>query len=278
MSERRQRGLLARARERYELGGLPALSGTLVQRLGFRHLVIFERSLRPAGTGASPAIEGSAVEGLRVAPLGTEHAEQYAALRPFDGARQLRERLAAGSLAIGAWLGADLVSVAWWHPGEAWIPEIGLHIVLPSHFIYAYDSYTRRDLRGRGITPARALRTFAMLADLGFTRGLCYVLAHNRPSMRAVRKIGWQPTAEIRALALPHTVLMSYSRAGRAPRLCVRRRDSGPWPGPPPVRPPGASSEAWSGPPGSEACQLRLRAHPFASPPPVGPDRSAPSP
>lgn len=261
MVERRQRGLLARARERYELGGLPALAGTLVERLGFRRLVIFERSLRPTSASASPKIEG-----LRVAPLGTEHAEQYAALRPFGGAKQLRERLAAGSLAIGAWLGAELVSVAWWHPGEAWIPEIGLHIVLPSHFIYAYDSYTRRDLRGRGITPARALRTFAMLADLGFTRGLCYVLAHNRPSMRAVQNIGWQPAAEIRAIALPRTVLLSYSGADRGRRRCVRRRDSGPWPGAPPP-----------GPPGGEACRLRLREHPFA-PPPLGPDRSAPSP
>jgi len=227
-----------RLRSRWEIGGAAAVAEAAAARLGMTSIVLFDRPLARDDRRRGPATsEVGSEHTLRdgdvvFAPLGSDDAASYAELRPFQGANELARRLAAGSIGIGAWRGGELVGAAWWHPGEAWIPELGIRIPLPPGWVYAYDAYTRRDQRGRGIARGRALASFALLARAGYRHGLCYVLAHNRSSLRVVTSVGWRVLARARAAILGERTVVLWTAPKQPPRLERYRRVGGRWPRP----------------------------------------------
>ena len=174
------------------------MRGVLLAALGrtfYRHVVLFERDLRPSDPRADCDLP------ITVAPLELRDLQAYSTLRPGKAADAAR-RIERGSVCYAAWYGDRIASVAWWHPGEAWIEDIDRSFALHSDEIYTYDAYTAPDLRGRGVAPTRAAFTYGALRDRGFSRLVAFVRPENRPGLRSATKSGWRRLGRAGYLAI----------------------------------------------------------------------------
>jgi hypothetical protein len=97
-----------------------------------------------------------------------------------------------GSQCHAAWHAGEIVSATWWHPGEAWIEDLGRRFRLRAGEVYLYDAWTIPRLRGRNITPVRSGQTLRALGEQGFVRAIAFVLPENQPIHKAVKKVGWR--------------------------------------------------------------------------------------
>src|SRR5919197_1596132 len=94
--------------------------GLLLGSLGrtmYRHVVLSEADFRedtPARRCAPP---------IEVRRLRREEVAAYARSRP-KSPEELIQRMERGSECYAAWHAGEIVSAAWWHPGEAWMEEL----------------------------------------------------------------------------------------------------------------------------------------------------------
>ena len=176
---------MSRLRRAWRRGGVRGVSLAALGRTFYRHVVLIQRDLRPGDPRADCDLP------IRVAPLEFRDLQAYSTLRPGKAADAAR-RIERGSVCYAAWHGDRIASVAWWHPGEAWIEDIDRSFALHSDEVYAYDAYTAPDLRGQGVAPARAAVTHAALRNRGFSRVVAFVVPENGPGLRSVTKSGWR--------------------------------------------------------------------------------------
>lgn len=129
---------------------------------------------------------------LEVTRLTPEDVEAYCRYRPETSPQDVARRLERGSFCYATWDDGRITSVAWYHPGEAWIEDIDRRFDLPADAVYVFDGHTAPELRGRSLSAARAAVTWAQLRENGFRRGFAFVPAGNRSGDRARRKAGWR--------------------------------------------------------------------------------------
>ncbi len=182
---------------------------------GIRTLVLLERDL--AAAPCVPAIDA----GLACRLLSEADVGAVVALRPSLDADAVRPRLDAGDYGIGVWHGDRLISAAWFSTAEAWIPELGRRLRLGPGQVYGYDSFTAPDWRGRGVYGYRSSVAAQVLTVAGLRHSLGFVIAHNRPSLRAAAKAGFRPFG-----------MIGYVRIGRWRRDFVRIDGHRRWVGP----------------------------------------------
>jgi hypothetical protein len=151
----------------------------------YGHVVLIERDLRQdvPQIRSDPSIE--------VRRLRREDLPAYARSRPKPP-EELTRRMERGSGCHAAWHAGEIVSVTWWHPGEAWIEDLDRRFPLHADEVYFYDAWTVPPLRGRNITPARSALTLRDLREQRFVRGIGFVLPENRPVHSAMEKTGWR--------------------------------------------------------------------------------------
>ena len=100
---------------------------------------------------------------------------------------------------------------SWVTTGAAWTRELGRYIVPPRGDAYVYESFTRDEVRGRGIYPLALRNIAARLGVEGVTRLWVAVEKDNVPSLRSVRKGGFEPAFE-----LPYRRRLGTVRIGSA--------------------------------------------------------------
>jgi hypothetical protein len=178
--------LLRRLAGAWRRGGARGVLLATLGRTVYRHVVLIERDLREDMPllRSDPPIE---VRRLRPADVSA-----YARSNPKSPEELLR-RMERGSRCHAAWHAGEIVSAAWWHPGEAWIEDLDRRFLLRAEEVYLYDAWTVPRLRGRNITPARSVLTLRHLHEQGFLRAVAFVLPENRPIHRAaLEKVGWR--------------------------------------------------------------------------------------
>ena len=80
----------------------------------------------------------------------------------------------------------------------AWTRELRAFLCVNEGDAYVYESFTRADARGRGVYPFALDEICRVLDGEGTGRLWVGVEAHNEPSLRAVRKAGFEPAFDIR--------------------------------------------------------------------------------
>lgn len=125
-------------------------------------------------------------------------ADLYAREIGTDSAATFRRRLTATTECFLVHGGNELLHASWVTAGAAWTREIDAYIVPPEGDAYVYESFTRPQARGRGVYPF-ALRGICEWArDRALARVWVAVEAGNAPSLKAIRKAGFEPAYDMR--------------------------------------------------------------------------------
>lgn len=124
-------------------------------------------------------------------------ARAYARDVGTDSAITFRARLAVGALCFLVVKGDLIVHATWGTFASAWTRELQRYFCPPHGDLYVYESYTRPEVRGRGVYTF-ALRRIAGWAAEGGTKRLWVAVEHDNPaSLRAVAKAGFTPAFEV---------------------------------------------------------------------------------
>jgi GNAT superfamily N-acetyltransferase len=116
-----------------------------------------------------------------------------------DSAVTFRRRLSTpGGSCWLALAGDAIVHASWVETEAAWVGEVSRYFVVPAGDGYIYESFTRPEMRGRGVYPAVLTAIAAALRPRGLNRLWIAAEQDNRPSLRAMEKAGFVPVSEIR--------------------------------------------------------------------------------
>jgi hypothetical protein len=223
-----QPALLRRIADTWRRGGVRGLLLAALRRTVYGHVVLIERDLRadvPLLRSEPPIDE--------VRRLRPEEVPAYARSRPKP-AEELVRRMERGSGCHAAWHAGEIVSATWWHPGEAWIEDLGRRFLLRASEVYLYDAWTLPELRGRNITPVRSAHTLRALREQGFVRAIAFLLPENGPVQKAVKKVGWRRFGMAGFVRIG-PVRIEFVRALGRIQWRVRARRNGAAPGEPPI-------------------------------------------
>lgn len=115
-----------------------------------------------------------------------------------DSTSSFRRRLSSRATTCYLVLDGDsIVHATWCTTGAAWTREIGRYFCPPRGDAYVYESFTRPEVRGRGVYPFALGSIAADLDRAGVSRVWVAVEADNQASLRAVAKGGFSPVDEI---------------------------------------------------------------------------------
>ena len=115
-----------------------------------------------------------------------------------DSAATFRRRLTDTTECFLVHGGDVLLHASWVTTGAAWTREIDAYIVPPEGDAYVYESFTRPQARGRGVYPFALGGICAWARDRGLERVWVAVESGNAPSLKAIRKAGFEPAYEMR--------------------------------------------------------------------------------
>jgi GNAT superfamily N-acetyltransferase len=149
-------------------------------------LIVYARQ-----TGGVPlAVPNSALVFREAAP---SDGERYARDIGTDSAWSFRARLSARTRCFLVTQDALIVHASWMTTGAAWTRELRRYFRPPAGDAYVYESFTRPEVRGRGVYPLALTRIAAWLSGHGATRVWVAVEARNPASVKAVVKAGFAP-------------------------------------------------------------------------------------
>jgi ribosomal protein S18 acetylase RimI-like enzyme len=128
----------------------------------------------------------------------TTDAAAYARDVGTDATSSFRARLSSPAMSCYLVLdGNSIVHATWCTTGAAWTREIRRYFCPPPGDAYVYESFTRPEVRGRGVYPFALSSIAADLERAGVPRVWVAVEADNHASLRAVGKGGFSPVDEI---------------------------------------------------------------------------------
>ncbi|MHB8135337.1 MAG: GNAT family N-acetyltransferase [Anaerolineaceae bacterium] len=171
---------------------LPVISLEIV-RLPFRHIkfFVFERLL------SEPLPDYSSKISLQIRPFEQSDLEFVRKIDRPSEARQCKRHLESGHKGLIAFHQGQPIGYAWGCADV--IPEIEkVPIQLEPGDVLCTDVFTNPSFRGQGVQTAMSLARFRMFHDLGFSRAICYIEIHNRPSLTVwQKKLGGLKTGSI---------------------------------------------------------------------------------
>lgn len=178
--------------------------------------------VRPA-TAPTPELRHDA--GLVFRDAGVGDAGLYAREIGTDSEGTFRRRLTETTKCFLVEGGGALLHASWVTTGAAWTREIAAYVVPPAGGAYVYESFTRPEARGRGVYPFALAGICRWAAEAGLSEVWVAVEAGNAPSLRAIRKAGFEPSYEIRyGRRLGRLHLHPGEPAGGRPGPAILRR------------------------------------------------------
>jgi len=176
--------------------GLRSFWFKLASALGYRRLLLLERSLTPtvARLDARPP--------LRFDILMPSEIDDHLAFRPEVKRADVLERLRSGQWCFIARHEGRIVSTCWATTQPARIDYLACVMALAAGDVYLFDAFTLPAYRGQGVAPALCGHQLAHFRGLGLRRAIRATLPENVPALRAHAKNGFRPFATIRSLGL----------------------------------------------------------------------------
>jgi GNAT superfamily N-acetyltransferase len=132
----------------------------------------------------------------------------FKAADPTDGPAYARDigtdspltfssRLADGAVCFLVVKDGLIVHATWGTFTSAWTRELQRHFCPPKGDMYVYESYTRPEVRGRGVYTFALRQIARWAAERGTDRVWVAVEHDNPPSLKAVAKAGFSPAFEV---------------------------------------------------------------------------------
>lgn len=120
----------------------------------------------------------------------------------------------------------ELLHASWVTSSAAWTREIAAFVAPPPGDCYVYESFTAPAARGRGVYPFALSGIGSWAAGGGLGRVWVAVESGNAPSLKAIRKAGFEPSYSVRYGRRWGVLRLSVERpAGVVTPSIVRRMD-----------------------------------------------------
>lgn len=146
-------------------------------------LILLTRAAEPTG---------SSVTGALFRPATPEDAERYARDIGSDSASTFRSRLSDDVMCFVVEADGLLVHSSWVTTTAAYTREIKRYLSPPPGDAYIYESFTKADVRGRGIYPFALAGIVTWMSEAGMKRAWVGAEQNNTPSRRAIEKAGFE--------------------------------------------------------------------------------------
>jgi ribosomal protein S18 acetylase RimI-like enzyme len=150
-------------------------------------------ALDPAAPAAShPPPSGGSFRRARA-----DDAPAFARYIGTDSEASFRARMSDDTRCYLVLTGDLIVHASWVTTSRAWTRELRRYFSPPRGEAYVYESFTRPEVRGQGAYPFALASIAQDLRADGIKRAWVGVEAGNAPSIKAVRKAGFEPGFEI---------------------------------------------------------------------------------
>ena len=130
---------------------------------------------------------------LRLETAGSQHAEAYGEQIGTDSPITFRRRLTPETRCFLVLRETKIVHSSWVTTRGSWVREVRRYFRPPAQDAYVYESFTRAEVRGRGVYPFALVHICKRLAAEGTHRVWVGVESSNQASQRAVAKAGFEP-------------------------------------------------------------------------------------
>ena len=158
-----------------------------------------------------------------------EDATAYARDIGTDSKESFEKRLSNDTRCYLVVMDGLIVHATWVTTSQAWTREVRRYFKPPLGEAYIYESFTRAEARGQGAYPFALGAIAEDLATEGIRRMWVGVEAGNTPSMKAVRKAGFETGFEITYKRRLGRLVVSRPRGPLAPQCakCLTRGRGG---------------------------------------------------
>lgn len=167
--------------------GLWTLWFRILGELGYRRVMLLKRSLLEPIPDATPRVP------VTVGLLERTDIIEYLEFRVGTPVGEIQRRLDAGHCCFVARYLGRLVASSWAASTGAWMHYLACEVQVASDEVYIYDSFTRSDCRGRGVSPAIGIEMLHHFRAAGYRRAVRTISPENRASLQAVGKTGYRP-------------------------------------------------------------------------------------
>jgi GNAT superfamily N-acetyltransferase len=123
---------------------------------------------------------------------------EYAREIGTDAAATFRRRLTPTTSCFLVHGPDGLLHASWVTTGAAWTREIDAYLVPPPGDAYVYESFTTPEARGRGVYPFALAGICGWARARGVAKVWVAVEEGNAPSLKAIRKAGFEPAYTMR--------------------------------------------------------------------------------
>jgi len=176
--------------------GLASFWFKLASALGYRRLILLERSLMQDIPRSEVGLP------LQIAMLEPSEVNDYAAFRPGRSREHVLERLRLSQGCFVARYEGRIISACWTATRPTHIAFLNVDFAVATGEVYMFDAFTAPAYRGRGVAVALCLHQLSHFRRAGRHRAMRAVLPENASALRAHMKSGFRPYGLIRTLRL----------------------------------------------------------------------------
>ncbi len=167
--------------------GLRTLWFRILGELGYRRVMLLKRCLLEPIPDATPRLP------VTIGLLEKTEITEYLEFRVGTPVGEIERRLEAGHCCFVARYQGHLVASSWAAIAQAWMHYLACEVQVASDEVYIYDSFTRPDCRGRGVSPAIGIEMLHHFRAAGYRRAVRTISPENRANLQAVGKTGYRP-------------------------------------------------------------------------------------
>jgi RimJ/RimL family protein N-acetyltransferase len=167
--------------------GIKSFCFKLLGEIGYRRYLLLERSLEEPIPHAETHLP------ITIELLKKAEADEYSMFRVKVRPSEIVDRLNAGQWCFVARHEGKLISGSWAGVHTARSYYLNREIRLGQDEVYVYGSFTKPDFRGLFISPTIKVAMMRYFRDTGYRRMICWVSPENRPSLKALQKVGFRP-------------------------------------------------------------------------------------
>lgn len=143
------------------------------------------------------AAEPDLIEDMAFSTAGPEDADAYARDVGTDSPATFTARMTGRTRCFLVRHNGSIVHASWVTESAAWTREIARFVLVPPGDAYVYESYTRPEVRGRGVYPFALRKIVTWAHEQGLAKVWVAVEDLNRASIRAVTKAGFEEAFRI---------------------------------------------------------------------------------
>lgn len=118
---------------------------------------------------------------------------EYLEYRAETTLAEIQRRLDTGHCCFAARYQGCLVATTWAATTGAWMHYLSCELRVAPAEVYIYDSFTRSDLRGQGVSPVIGVAMLQYFRAAGYRRAVRAITPENRANLQAVGKTGFRP-------------------------------------------------------------------------------------